>query len=392
MDPTLISTPANPPPGTAAVLSVAASSADVARYVLTAAPQGSALVLGPLVDAHGSPVATFTPDVPGEYDFTVYEYRAHSNPPAYPGDPAAGSRLTYFDTVFGDILAPAVMSLPIRTLTGDDITLEITVLDLPFSLSSPVLGGGISPPSGGPTVINAALVMPASRIAQLAALDFGVLGALTSGGPPWQLSTFAPDIVLGTQALVAAYEAHRINTASHTSPDAVNVAPMLAPWAVSTAVSALAGLRAALLGHEIAGAAGTWHTADDTLNVPATRAPRSLADAVVSYSDLAYRVYWPHRLQTFQPASHIAPDTTDVLALAPPLCGIISAYLDAVVAQYPSVPNAVSGSEINTEHQLGFQDAGPGAGGLNVASVPAFLNPIPQSQLSLSGSESDHAS
>lgn len=308
-------TPTYPEPGDIVTLSLTDSVGDpnYARFEIDTVPSESALETGLLIDANGTYLKTFTPDVAGVYEIIPYDVRAFLGQGQFAGDAGGEPR----QIVIGPVARKSVYvvsysDLRIATLPGHDITLRLGIANA--------------------TIITAELVDPSTDLARLAALKTAISDAVTALEGV-VVSTIASTLLARVTALRTAFEAHRVLTAGavHASADTTNVVNYEPPNTDDAALVCLQDLYEKIKGHLLAGAAGgTWHTNDDTLHTIMTPKPLTKAQAHVTLSDLEERIYELHRVQLLTPTVHGLADNTNTLAAPTLLTTLIVLYLDFI--------------------------------------------------------------
>lgn len=310
-------TPIYPEPGETVTLAISGSAGDpnYSRFGLAVVPNRSALELGMLVDINGAYIKTFVPDVAGRYEIDPYDVRAFLGQPQSSGDAASEPRQVVIAKISRSYVhVVSFVDMRIATLPGHDITLR-------FGLAEDI-------------IVSAELVEPSTDLARLAALSTNVVASL-AGLVGDDISTVATTLVVRVTALRTAFEAHRILTAGavHASADTTNVTNYEPPNSDDTALACLQDLYAKIIKHTIAGiSGGTWHTNDDTKNSIITPLPLTKAQAIVTLSDLEWRVYEPHRVLIAAPIVHGAADNTNTLAAPNELTTLIVNYLNFIAA------------------------------------------------------------
>lgn len=308
-------------------------------FSLTSVPADSALAIGKIVDPQGNAVAVFTPDVPGEYGVTSYNYQELCP------DPATGIILKLLGTTATTINAGGYADLPIVPVNGHKSTLRLTVV--------------------GDYVRAAELINPATTIARNAALDATVAAAVealvdvTVAGLDSDLETNANDLRTN-------FEAHRQRVGSgpsyHLAVDWVDTMVAQASRSNQYAIGATQDAAFKIVGHLRKEAGGTqWHSEEDSENVLAV-SPRcaTLEQATVLSADLRERVYERHRILSSltTPASHIGADALNALAAPGLLTTAIVAYLDYVVDNNPSAAAGEAEGLADASAKYGFRVGG----------------------------------
>ena len=311
---------------------------DASRVVLNilSVPPGSTVETGIVVDDDGSPISTFTGDVPGDYEVQSVAYAEYAAPALY-GDDA-----TSFTTSAQEVAETATVSvgvqmdLRIRTIFGDSVTLRIGVI--------------------GQTVRTAELVSPVGIAATNAITSESVTDALaTLIGE--LASEFGPSLDGALSALADAYNAHRVQGTIHATDDVTNVYRQTLPRSPQDNVRQVNLLRAMLSAHMLNGsvASATWHSEDDTKNTPIVPAASTLADAVVLYADCA-RCYEAHRVQISSPDSHGSADSTNVLGTLDPLTLLLIEILEFIATSNPTAPDGASVGRLQLAARYGMKE------------------------------------
>lgn len=337
----ITNSPAYPIPGESVTLTRTGGVGTYTEWELTSKPSTSALALGFLRAPSGAAIATFQPDVQGAYGFRAHEYVEYSGFASYPGDPAGAARKELKGSQTGTVYAAATLELPIQTIFGHGATLRLRV--------------------HGTTVRAAELVKFTTELARLAAIQISVTSALAAlVGVEAEAGALGEDFVADVRTLLAAYIHHIgvVEGGQHSLADGTNVPRREPPYSVVSAIDSLSDLYDWMNGHLRAGVGGgTWHTNDDTKNMPIAVRGQGLAGAVVSLADLRERVYERHRVQTSSPAVHGAADNTGASKMADPLplTSAVVAYLDALAAAAPTAPSGEQQGTIDLMHGFGFK-------------------------------------
>ncbi len=313
------------------------------EFEIALVPDESGVALERLRDASGNSIDTFTPDVPGQYNVTIHDYRDTGfAPPRWSGDITAqrGKRLlgSYTRTVYVGVN----MDLPIVTLLGHGATLRLTIVR--------------------EHVRVAVLVDPITELSRVVCLQsavttaMGVLVGLTVTAMGNNLVTMIGDITTNFLAHIAT-----VSGSVHIGADTVNTMQRsYVSGAASHAYSIvqLNELREKVLGHTQAGSyAPRVHTNDDTVNTPLVGAASDQASAMVLAVDIGYRVYERHRILVGTPAVHGSQDTTNDLAAAASLTLFIVAFLDAIELIAPTAPTGEVEGANDAAHMYGFARA-----------------------------------
>jgi len=314
------------------------TDAEHVRYVLDSVPPDSALATGILVDALGAETDTFTPDVSGEYVFTVHVSYEYAAPPSYDG---ADNGTTYQVLVSSSTVSVAVaasMDLVFAIPDGRGMTLRLGVANS--------------------VVATAELRDPLTREDELIAYDTSVAG-LVSALVGQDVATMGPTLTDVVPELIDAYNAHRVQGGGvHANDDATNVSRPGIPYDHANCVAQLNAFAGVFYRHLTQASSATlpWHTADDTANVPITGSASTLAQAMLVYADLS-RCYGRHLDQTSSRASHGAADATNTLATAAPLTALLSEVLYLWSSAAPTAPTGVEAGEIHLQSRYGFRAA-----------------------------------
>ena len=315
----LTTDPTYPVAGELVTVAVSPATGTRVELSLTSVPDASALGTGLVLDSAGDGTDGFTPDVPGAYAVTAFEYRDVSGQAgSYAGDPKGAAYTRHVGATSGTVYCGERMQLPVRTEAGHGFTLRLTVLDA--------------------TIREAEADEPLTELSRVALLDAGVVAALAAieGRPANGIDVdFATDV----RTLRSSYENHRVQlgggTAIHASADTVNVAGREPSYSTADAIVSLNALRDTLLQHMQQGAAGgAWHPNDDTKNVPLVGKAKTLGEAVVLKADLRERCYRRHIAQIATPAAHGTADgsSSSGIAAALTLPAFLVAFLDYVAA------------------------------------------------------------
>lgn len=323
----------------AQTITVAATTVTVETPTVTvvSVPSGSAIETGPLVDATGNASVSFTPDVVGEYELSVYPSTEYSAPSTYDGDPGGASYAVVGTADTFSVYVGTTMDLPIVTLIGHNVTLRIK--------------------SHNGVVTSAELVDPTSEVAAAASLDSTVLTKLAALETV-AVSSIGPDLATKLDELVTKYNTHREDLTYHAASDTFNIFDWTRPYSQDEAVNRLNLLRPVLLSHlrNASASATVWHSVDDTKNTLIVGLAQDLGSAMVLYSD-CYRVYEAHRAQIASPAVHGSADSTNTLAAASVLVDLIKTYLAYVAAASPTVPDNYETGRLRLRSLYGFVEA-----------------------------------
>lgn len=330
-------TPAYPVSDTEITLDATDAVGTSREFELTSVPSQSALALGRLNDLSGNAIDTFTPDAPGEYGITVYDYRETGFAPArWRGDITAQGGKKVLSTIDGIVYVGEAVELPIVTLLGHGATLRLTIV--------------------GETARAAVLVDPLDELTRLVCLDAAVLAALDDLVDV-DVSVLGNDLVTAVGDLVTNFETHRVDESFHAVPDDVNA--MLRKYVLTTssqayAIAQLNEARDRLENHTRPGSgAPRWHGVDDTKNTFLVGAASDLASATVLMVDAGYRVYERHRVMPT--TVHIVPDSDNTMSPALPLTTFILTFLDAIAVVDPSVVAGESEGAGDAAHRYGFK-------------------------------------
>jgi hypothetical protein len=180
------------------------------------------------------------------------------------------------------------------------------------------------------TCRTAEFALPLTDASRVAALDATALASLATCV---DVAVTALDDTLTTSVteLRTKYEAHRVHS-SHAASDTVNVMGREAPYVQRTSRETLNEIHDRLLAHMTT---GTWHSYDDTKNLPLCGKAGDDGSAVVLCAELRFRVYELHRAQVASPASHSGGGDGTALTTAKPLAATIRDYLTAVLLGRP---------------------------------------------------------
>ena len=256
-------------------------------------------------------------DVPGEYGVTLYDI---SELPGLRATDNSGSarRFVINSTDTTTVHVGAIIDLSIRTTTGRGATLRLQVND------STVRAASLVDPTDEGARVLALMAAPAAGLAALIGVNAAVMGN---------------DLVIGTNDLLAKYEAHRVVVGGvHAVADATNVANRTAVTSLAGAIAVLNQLRTVIAAHQqLVPAAGAWHPVGDWKNVSLAAPANDMRSATVLLADLRERVYAPHRVQIATPACHGVADPGNALTGVTVLDTAICSYLDALVTANPPV-------------------------------------------------------
>jgi hypothetical protein len=312
-------------------------------FELTSIPDESALTLGRLRNNSDELIATFTPDQPGEYGFTIYDYRDTGFAPARWRDDITAQRgKRLLSTSTGTVYVGEAVDLPIVTLLGHGATLRLTIVN--------------------ETVRVATLVNPLTELSRVVCLDSTLTSPLAALVGV-TVANLGNDLVTAVAELVAKFQAHRILiTASvHSMADSVNA--MLRSYSSTYssqayAIAQLNEVRERIESHARTGSSGGgWHRNDDTKNTFLVGPASDLASAYVLFADAGFRVYERHRVLIANPDAHGAADATNTLTAASVLTLFIVAFLDAIAIVDPSPPAGESEGAADAAHRYGFKRA-----------------------------------
>ena len=311
---------------------------ELPAYDLTSFPPNSAASVGVLVDDSDTRIATFTPDVAGDYAFTVTAYDEFAAPPAYDGDGAG-------------VVRQVVTSSESYTLrVGEQMDLVIAALGHAVTLRLKVHNG---------TVTSSELVSSTTDKAYAASQDATVitkLAALVDVGA----SSIGPALPAAITTFATKYNAHRVDATAHPAGsgdnDTVNAYLPTQPYDQSQSIVQLNQLRATLYAHLTGASTNTisWHNADDTKNIIVAPPATDLASAIVLYADL-WRVYEAHRVQTAAPASHPGADVTNSLSAIDKLSDLIKTILAYLASDTPTVPTGLEDGAVQLGALYGFR-------------------------------------
>lgn len=299
-------------------------------------PPESTLATGVLVDDDGLPIATFVPDVPGDYELQSSAYSAYSTPALYGDDAASFETQTQEVNENITVSVGTRMDLPIRTIFGESMTLRLGVVD------STIRTAELLDPVG---IVAADCIQSESVIAALEALIDETAATI---GPALD----------GTLAILAnVYNDHREEAGVHESDDTTNVYVTTLPRSPQDDIRQVNMLRAMLSAHMLNASAApvAWHLEDDTANTPIVPAATTMAEAVVLYADLA-RCYEAHRLQISLPSSHADPDTTNEIGDMDLLTLLLIEILAFIATTSPTPPDGVSAGRLQLAAQYGMKE------------------------------------
>lgn len=331
-----------PVPGTLVTLDATGATGTSREFELMSAPDESLLALERLTDAAGDPIDTFTPDQPGEYVFTVYDYRDTGFAPArWTGDITAQRGKKLIGSATGTVYVGEEMDLPIVTTRGEGATLRLTIVN--------------------DTVRVATLVNPLTELSRLVCLDASLTTPLANMVDV-TAANLGNDLVTSVGDLCTKFEAHRQMTsgspAVHLTTDSVNAMSRVyvsTTSSVAYAISQLNELRTRITGHAEPGSSATrWHTNDDSANQSIVGPASDIASATVLLADIGYRVYERHRTRVGTPTVHGSADNTNALTAASVLTTFIVAFLNAVAVIDPTVAGGESEGAGDAAHRYGF--------------------------------------
>lgn len=307
-------------------------------YSLTSAPPNSALSVGVLVGENDAQVSTITPDVAGDYAFTVVAYDEFAAPPAYDGDGAGVVRKVVTTSESYTLRVGEQMDLPIVAL-GHAVTLRLKVHN--------------------GTVTSSELVSSTTDKAYAASQDAAVITKLAALVGV-SASSIGPSLSSAITTFATAYNAHRVSATAHPAGsgdnDTVNAFLPSQPYDQSQTIVQINQLRATVYAHLTGASTNTisWHNADDTKNIIVAPPATDLASAIVLYADL-WRVYEAHRVQIAAPASHPATDAVNVLSAVDKLSDLIKTVLAYLASDTPTVPTGLEDGAIQLGALYGFR-------------------------------------
>lgn len=288
---------------------------------------------------------TFTPDVGGEYDITVYEFREVVGfTQGHDADPNADARfdlkaVSTFVASLG-VVVGANMDLPLLTSDGEGATLRFNVSDVIVRVA---------------TIVDA--VTEKSRVAALQTSVTAALAAIIGSA----VSVLGTDLIAGTNDVSDEYERHRQLTVGpvHVNGDTTNVVDLGDADSLDGAIALLNELQLKIVRHltDSASATTNWHVGgvDDLLNLPLAAPAADLASATVLLADMRERVYERHRVQIANPSAHTTADSTNDLDDDPTLLDdIIVAYFDALADDTPTAPDNEPQGVTDLSHRFGF--------------------------------------
>lgn len=329
---TVSASPTYPLPAEEVTLSfTTTTAATTARYYLTSVPDESALTTGFLVDAAGAYLDTFTPDVPGAYGIRADLWWKRIGVAQYDGDPAGGTRETFKESQTATIYVGDVLDLPIVTLLGHGVTVRLGIFNA--------------------TCRTAEFALPLTDASRVAALDATALASLATCV---DVAVTALDDTLTTSVteLRTRFEAHRVHSSHAGGSDTVNVMAREAPYVQRTSRETLNEIHDRLLAHMTT---GTWHSYDDTKNLPLCGKAGDDGSAVVLCAELRFRVYELHRAQVASPASHSGGGDGTALTTAKPLAATIRDYLTALALT--TAPTGEQSGAVVAMNLFGFRRA-----------------------------------
>lgn len=307
---------------------------------LLGAQEAASLITGAGEDAL---VRTFTPDEPGEYTVTAFDFRAFSGAPAFPGDPSGDERVELVATQTGTVHVGALMDLPILTDTGHGATLRIQVNDTTIRLAE-----------------LRDHVTDLSRVAALATTVTAALTALAGTVVLTATGVFQTRV----EDLRAEVEDHFETGGGgtfHVNADTVNAIDRNEATSQAAAFSLLNDLREKLASHlrQLTTVGIRVHTNDDETSVAVASPAVDLGSATVLLADLRERVFERHRIldSTSSPPIHqnVGGDTTNPLTAPTLLDDLIVAYLDAIVAADPDAAAGEPEGAADAGHMAGFK-------------------------------------
>lgn len=309
-------------------------------FNLTSIPPDSLATIGLLTDASGELLSTITPDVSGDYVFTVTAYDEFSAPAAYDGDGTGQVRSVATTSESYTLRVGETMDLPIDAL-GHSLTVRTKVHN---------------------AVITSAELVDASTVKAFdASKDTAVIAKLAALVGVAS-NAIGPSLASAIAAIAIAYNAHRTNATAHPSgsgdSDTVNVFYQTTPYDQSQTIAQANILRATLVAHMTGASTNTinWHNSDDTKNVIVAPTATNLASAIVLYADM-WRAYEAHRVQTASPASHPGADSTNTLAAIDKLSDLIKTVLAYLASDAPTVPSGVEDGALQLDSLYGFRKA-----------------------------------
>lgn len=376
-------TPDYPVAGSEVTLGLSATTGTVFGFEIQSVPSKSTITSGLLlrgveelatpptnaVEAAGTEISpgvsilsnTFTPDVAGEYTIVGYDIRQILGFPAFPGDPSGETRYELVGTQVTTIQVGQLIELPIITIRGDGANLQINCNET--------------------TVRAATLTAFANDKSRSASLTTAVQGAINAlvGVPIATLGTPLQAAVndlrdnfnnhianIAVPFLPATQNWHQDGTVA--SPDTVNTVFLDKCDSMEGAVILLNKIRGKMLDHFLNSSSSSpnWHhpapsydNADDLKNLPVTEQATDVATATVLASDMRYRAYKRHRVQSVPigvvPICHVRPDDNNELTAPTPLDDVIMKYIDELETASPTAAVGEPQGVVEAENQYGFR-------------------------------------
>lgn len=309
----------------------ATGSTDATRFEITSVPDNSGLDTGMLTDDAGDPAQSFTPDAPGAYEVTAYDYRRYIGTPAYAGDPVGEARDLLVATQSGTVYVGDVMDLPIRG-AGHEVKLRLTVVD--------------------GTVRAAELVEPTTDVARYALLDTTVLAAV-SALEGEAAASLGESIVTDVTAFATAFNAHLSSPDAHPSPDETNPLAGAETSSVAGSIRRLMELGEHYERHLVTD--DIWH--EDTVDyehLPIAAKATDVAGAYVYLADMR-RVYPEHINDV--PGLHPELDAAADLSADSPLTDAVQAVLAYFASETPTAPSGANPGALTLAAKYGFAAA-----------------------------------
>jgi hypothetical protein len=342
---TIVSDPEYPTLGEEVELTITGGTAyQVGLFTMTAVPNRSELETGTVASRNetaGDPGSAllhyFTPDIGGPYTFRVdvmTEYRVASREaPSAPTE----LRRTLDETITGTVHVGAWFELPIRTTHGHGATLGLLIVN-----------------STVRQVRCTDFLTDLSRSAFLETVTQSAYESLLD----ITVSDLDHELVADTQSLLTNVKGHfaEAGTIHPGGADATTVIGVDAPHSPQAAIDTLNRLHDGLMEHMTDD--GTWHSVDDTKNLPAVAKATTLGEATVLRADLRERVYERHRVQVDSPATHGTADGDNPMSNPSRLQSFIVAFIDAIVDADPIAVAGESEGHMDIQHSLGFVVAG----------------------------------
>ncbi|MGK3981293.1 hypothetical protein WMF38_57380 [Sorangium sp. So ce118] len=328
--------PLYPIPSEAVTLSISGATGNVAatQFELTSVPDNSGLPTGMLTDDAGDAAQEFTPDVPGAYGVTAYDYRRFSGVTSFYGDPSGEARDVLVATQTGTVYVGDVMDLPIRG-AGHEVTLRLTVVN--------------------GTVRAAELVDPTTDKARYATLDANVLAVVVA--LEGVAATSVGDSLVSMAAIyVDPFNAHLANRSAHAAmEDATNTLPEVKVGSLAGAIAYWQKAWDELVGHLTTTPTGDgWHGRPDFVNVPVAPRSTDVAGCFVQVCDLL-RCYTDHI--AYGDPIHDTLDGTNTLPAPAGLTAAVQGVLAYFAAETPTAPSKANPGALRLIAKHGFATA-----------------------------------